>query len=149
MKILAVDLGLVRTGVAVCDINEILASPLCVITERNQAKLAEKIAEIALSQGVGEVVLGYPKNMNGTTGDSAKRSTEFAACLQEILAVPVILWDERGTTVSAHNYLSTNDVNAKKRKKIVDSVAATIILQSYLSFRANKKLTSHNFSDNK
>ena len=139
MRILAVDLGQVRTGVAICDKNEILASPVCVIKERDKEKLADKILEIALSQGAEEIIVGHPKNMDGSSGDSANNAKAFCELLRGKIEIPVNLWDERNTTISAHNYLSTNDVRGRKRKEIVDSVAATIILQSYLSFRANKK----------
>lgn len=135
MIILAIDLGKVRTGVAISDKNEFLAAPLCVIEQRNQEKLIEEIAVICKEQKVDEIVVGLPVNMDGSFGESAVNAKCFAEKLKEYTGISVSMRDERGTTITAHNYLNTTNVRGKKRKSIVDSVAATIILQDYLDSR--------------
>lgn len=135
MKIMAVDLGQVRTGLAVSDSTEQLASPVGTITEKNTDKLLEKVAAAAREQGVQQLVVGHPRNMDGSRGESARRAETFAASLEKAAALPVVLWDERMTTVSAIGYLNQTDTRGKKRKAVVDTVAATIILQDYLDSR--------------
>ena len=132
MKILAVDLGLVRTGLAVSDYNQILASPLCVITEKNRETLIKKICQICRDENIQKIVVGLPKNMDGSEGESARNARDFAADLSSSSNLPVRMIDERGTTISAHNFLNETNVRSKKRKNLVDAVAATIILQNYL-----------------
>ena len=132
MKILAVDLGKVRTGLAVSDIGEVLASPLCVLEEKNAEILAEKINQICNDERIAKIVLGLPRNMDGSEGESAQNAKAFGKMLEEKTQLPVILLDERGTTITAHNYLNETNTRGKRRKKVVDSVAATVILQSYL-----------------
>lgn len=138
MKILAVDLGKARTGLAICDESEFLASPLTVITEHNRERLCEKIGEIAVSERAKLLVLGLPRNMDGSEGDSAQGAREFGKLLEEHCQIPVAFSDERGTTITAHNYLNETNTRGKKRKAVVDAVAATIILQNYLDFRRNQ-----------
>ena len=137
MKIMSVDFGDSRTGLAVCDKSELLASPAGVIEEKNFERCIEKVAAAAKEHGAEEVVVGYPKNMNGTIGERAQKCELFAEKLSELVEVPVKLWDERSTTVSAHYYLNQTNTRGKKRKAVVDAVAATIILESYLGFRKN------------
>ena len=132
MRILAIDLGDVRTGVAVSDKNEFLASPVGTIEEKNRQVLLKKIVEIIKKYDVKKIVLGLPKNMDGTEGDSARKSRDFKELIQKNTGLEVVLLDERGTTISAHNYLNMTDTRGKKRKNVVDTVAATIILQNYL-----------------
>lgn len=132
MIALSVDLGHVRTGLAVSDKSGFLASPLCVITERNDEKLIEKIAEKAVEVRAEILVVGLPKNMDGTEGESALRAREIAEKLSERTGLPHHMQDERGTTITAHNFLSEGNVYGKKRKQRVDAAAATIILQDYL-----------------
>lgn len=132
MIILAVDLGKARTGLAVCDKNEILASPLAQISEKNPEILLEKIANVALVKQAELIVMGLPKNMDGTEGDSAKYAREFAKKLMDRTGLIVRMQDERGTTITAHNYLNATNTRGLKRKNVVDSVAATIILQNFL-----------------
>ena len=132
MKILAIDLGDVRTGIAISDKNEFLASPVGTIEEKDREILLKRIIGIIKEYDVKKVVLGLPKNMDGTEGDSAKKSRAFKELIQESTGLEVILIDERGTTISAHNYLNITDTRGKKRKSVVDTVAATIILQNYL-----------------
>lgn len=139
MKILAVDFGLARTGLAVCDENETLASPAGVICEWNRERLAQAIAAQAKERAVGRIVVGLPRNMDGSEGESALRARDFAALLQSLVAVPVALYDERGTTITAHGYLNETNTRGKKRKAVVDAVAATIILQDFLDYRRNHR----------
>lgn len=139
MRIMSVDFGDSRTGIAVCDKSEMLASPLMVITEYNFQRCAEKVAELAQKEKVELIVVGYPKNMNGTTGERAEKCAEFARLAGELSGLPTELWDERRTTVTAHNYLNETNVRGKKRKAVVDAVAATIILETYLAYRKNRK----------
>jgi putative Holliday junction resolvase len=137
MKILSVDLGKKRTGLAVCDNAEILASPVCTVIETNFVKCCEKVAEKALELEVGEIVVGKPLNMDGTSGESAKRCEDFARLLEEKSGITVKLLDERRTTILANVYLNNTDTRGKKRKEIIDSVAAVIILEDYLKLRKN------------
>ena len=138
MRILAVDLGLARTGLAVSDPSGFLASPVVTIAERNGDRLLEKVAQAALEQGAEEIIVGHPRNMDGSRGESARRAEEFAAALEKRTGRPVRLWDERMTTVSAIGYLNETDTRGKKRKAVVDTVAATIILQDYLDSLRHK-----------
>ena len=137
MKIMAVDFGDSRTGLAVCDKSEFLASPAGVIEEKDFEKCIEKVAAAAKENAAEEIVVGYPKNMNNTIGERAQKCALFAEKLAELVDVPVKLWDERSTTVSAHYYLNHTNTRGKKTKAVVDAVAATIILESYLGFRKN------------
>ena len=137
MKILAVDLGKARTGLAICDEREMLASPLKVIAERNQERLVEQVVAEAQENRVNMLVVGRPKNMDGSEGESEQNARAFAQRLEETSGLPVAMRDERGTTVSAHSYLNTTDTRGKKRKAVVDAVAATIILQEFLDYRKN------------
>ncbi len=138
MIILGVDLGKARTGLAVCDRSEILASPLTVLTEHNRERLIGKICAAAKEAKAELLVVGLPKNMDGSEGESAQNARETAVLLEKAAQLPVMLWDERGTTVTAHGYLNETNVRGKKRKAVVDAVAATVILQSYLDGRRGK-----------
>lgn len=137
MKILAIDLGDVRSGVAVSDANEILASPIGIICEKDREALLQKILKIIGENDVKKIVLGLPKNMDGTEGDSAKKARAFGEMLNKQTGLKVVFQDERGTTLEASGYLNVSDVRGKKRKKVIDSVAATIILQNYLDSKKN------------
>jgi len=139
MRIMSVDFGDSRTGIAVCDKSEMLASPLTVITEYNFERCAEKVAELAKKEQAELIVVGYPKNMNNTIGERAEKCQKFAELVSEQSGIPTELWDERSTTVTAHNYLNETNVRGKKRKAVVDAVAATIILETYLAYRKNHK----------
>ena len=148
-RIVAVDLGLVRTGIAVSDLSATLASPLVTITERNTERLLAKVAQIITEQQAATVVIGHPRNMDGSCGESAKRAESFADQLKLLCQADVLLWDERMTTVTAIGYLNESDVRGKKRKAVVDSVAATIILQDYLeSLRLAKQPSSEDVEEN-
>ncbi len=135
MVILSVDYGDKRTGIAVCDKFEMLASPVCVITEWNIDSLANKIIDVAKEKRAEEIVVGLPKNMDGSEGFRADACKELGEKLKSLTEIPVNFWDERLTTVSAHKILSENNVRGKKRKAVVDAVAADIILQDYIDFR--------------
>lgn len=139
MRILAVDYGDARTGIAVSDNSEFLASPVGTIKEYNAERLAQKVADISREQNAGEIIVGLPINMNGTEGPRAEKCREFGDMLRELVDVEVKMWDERSTTVTAHQFLNETNVRGKKRKAVVDTVAATVILESYLAYRRNKK----------
>ncbi len=139
MIILGVDLGKARTGVAICDKSELLASPVEVIHEHNRERLLGRIAAIAQARGAEQIVVGLPRNMDGSEGESAQNARAFGAALQTLCGLSVEFSDERGTTVTAHNFLNETNTRGKKRKAAVDAVAATIILQDYLDFRRNRR----------
>lgn len=137
MKIMAVDFGDARTGLAVCDRTEFLASPVGVIQETNFKKVVNQVAIATVEYAVGMVVVGHPINMDGSKGARAQKCADFAEELRKRVQVPVVLWDERRSTITAHNMLNDNDVRGQKRKEIIDEVAATVILESYLDYRKN------------
>lgn len=135
MKIMAVDYGDARTGLAVCDRTETLASPVGMIEEKSMAKAAEKIVYATREYEVGMVVLGLPVNMDGTEGPRAKKTRKLGGILQGILDIPLEYWDERNTTKTAELLLSEAGTFGKKRKQTLDAVAAAVILESYLIYR--------------
>ena len=137
MKILAVDLGDARTGLACCDRGELIASPVGTIQERRQEAILGQVAAAAREQKAEEIVVGHPRDMNGTLGPRSALCREFAQRLAGLVKAPVRLWDERGTTVTAIGYLNQTNTRGKKRKAVVDTVAATIILENYLAYRRN------------
>ena len=139
MKIMAVDLGDARTGLACCDRTEFLASPIGTIHETDFDEILRQVAIASVEYDVKEIVVGHPVNMNGTVGDRAKKCEEFAERLAGMVQIPVRLWDERSTTVSAVNILNETNTRDKKRKAVIDTVAATIILESYMQYRRNHK----------
>ena len=132
MIIMSVDLGNARTGLAVSDNSESFAFPKEVITEYNTERLVEKVCEKAKEFSAERIVVGYPKNMDGSLGERAQECAAIAEQIKTKSGIEVVLWDERCTTVTAHNYLSMNNVRGKKRKQTVDAVAAVIILEDYL-----------------
>ncbi|MCR5150654.1 MAG: Holliday junction resolvase RuvX [Clostridiales bacterium] len=142
MIIIGIDYGDVRTGISVCDKFETLASPVKVIFQRNQEKLIDEIISIANEYNAELIVVGLPKNMDGTTGFSGKKCLEFADKIKEKSKISVTTHDERLTTVSAYNLLSESNVYGKKRRAVVDEVASTIILQDFIDRR--KKQGSSN-----
>lgn len=139
MKIMAVDYGDSHTGLACCDRTETLASPLGVIDEKDFNICVEKVAAASVEYEVGMIVVGNPLNMNGTAGPRSEKCKLFAELLRNFVEIPVVMWDERSTTVTAHQMM--NDVNkrGKKRKAVIDAVAAAVILENYLAYRANHK----------
>lgn len=140
MVILSVDYGDARTGIAVCDKSEILASPVTVIREWNAQALAEKITVLAKQYKAEQIIVGLPKNMDGSEGFRAEACKDFGQLLGDASGIGVVMRDERLTTVSAHNYLSMNNVRGQKRKDTVDAVSAVILLEDYLTFRKNTNL---------
>lgn len=139
MVIMSVDLGKARTGLALCDKTEFLASPYKVIFEKSPQKLLQKVADAAKEAKAALIVVGLPKNMDGTEGESAQNARDFAAQLAELTEVETVMQDERGTTVTAHRFLNDTNTRGKKRKNVVDEVAATIILQDFLDARKNRR----------
>lgn len=132
MKIMSVDYGDVRTGIAFSDINESLASPYTVIKESYQPKLVDKLCELIKKENAQKVVVGLPRNMDGSYGFRCDACKELGRNLEEASGVPVFYQDERLTTVIAHDILSANNVRGKKKKATVDAVSAVMILQSFL-----------------
>jgi putative Holliday junction resolvase len=139
MRIMAIDYGDVRTGIAISDPTGLLAGFAETITERRAEALAEEICRLARQHNAEELVLGYPRNMNDTVGARAEKAERFAQLLRETCALPVILWDERRTTVDAHRILSEAGRRGKKRKQRVDAVAAALILEGYLTYRREQE----------
>ncbi len=140
MIIMSVDLGKARTGIAISDSGESFAFPKKVITEYNTERLIEKIRLAAAEYSAELIVVGYPKNMDGSEGFRAKECKEIAEKIELAAQRPIVLWDERCTTVSAHTALNLTDTRGKKRKEVVDAVAAVIILEDYLAYRKNNSL---------
>ena len=136
MKILGLDYGEARIGVAVSDAMGILASPLDTISEKDRTRQLEKTAAVAKEHGIEKKVVGYPKHMDGTTGHREGYTEEFARDLSQILNVPYVMWDERLSSTQAHRILESGGVSGKKRKTKVDKIAAVIILQGYLDSNA-------------
>lgn len=135
--ILGIDFGDSRTGFASSDSLSLIASTIETFKEKNTEKVALRAAALAKELGAEKIVLGYPKNMNGSVGERGKKSKKLAARLKELTNLPVILWDERLTTVSAHNLMNETNVRGQKRKDSVDKIAAAFILQSYLDSQRN------------
>lgn len=133
-KIMGIDYGDARTGIAVSDLLCTIVGSTTVIHSRNDEKTIAKICELIQQNQVGEIVLGLPKNMNGTEGPRAELCREFAKKLETATGLSVTMWDERRTTVEAHNILSQHNYHGKKRKDTVDAVAASLILEGYLNF---------------
>lgn len=130
--ILGVDFGDSRTGYAVSDSLGLTARTLEVLKEKNMIKVAQHTAKLAGELNAEKIVLGFPKNMNGTIGDRGKKSKKLAEMLRKETGIEVVLWDERLTTVSAHNLMNQTNVRGEKRKASVDKIAAAFILQSFL-----------------
>lgn len=132
-RILAVDFGDVRTGLALSDDARFLASGIGYISPGGIIKVADEVARIAAEKAVGAIVVGHPINMDGTCGARAERAAEFASLLRErVGGLPVVLFDERMTTMAAARYLNETNVRGKKRKGVIDSLSAQIILQNVL-----------------
>ena len=136
MKIMGIDYGDARTGIAISDLLCSIVGSTTVIHSRNADKTAEAICKLVQENQVGEIVVGLPKNMDGTEGARAELCRAFAEKVEQAAGLPVKLWDERRTTVEAHNILSAHNYHGKKRKDTVDAVAASLILEGYLAFRS-------------
>lgn len=138
MKWLAVDYGDSRTGLAGCDESETVTSPITPqIEEKSMNKVAAAVVETARARQAAGLVCGLPKNMDGTEGKRAEKSRRFAQRLADMAGMPVVMWDERRTTVSAAAILADNDTFGQKRKEKLDSVSAAVILESFLNWRAH------------
>lgn len=135
MIIMAIDYGKARTGLALCDKKEILSFPLETVNEKNTDILCDKLAEKIKENKAELIVFGLPKNMDGTLGESAENVQNLAENLQKKINIKIDFWDERRTTVTAHEYLNETNTRGKKRKSIIDAVSAVIILENYLNFR--------------
>ena len=135
MRIMAIDYGDAHTGIAISDLTGLLAGYTTVINSRKQEEVLLGVGKLIEEYSVTELVLGYPKNMDGTLGPRAEKAEGMRDALTERFGLPVKLWDERRTTIDAHNILAAAGKNAKKRKKAVDAVAAALILEGYLTFR--------------
>ncbi len=133
MRVMAIDYGDARTGIAVSDLTNTLAGDAFVIPGYRPEPVAEAIAREAKVRNVGTLVLGYPRNMDGTLGPRAEKCREFASLLESVSELPVVLWDERRTTVDAHRILSANGKRTVHHRKNVDAVAACLILEGYLA----------------
>lgn len=137
MKILAVDYGDSRTGLAICDEGEILASPLKTIFERDFDRCVQQTAQAAAESRAKLIIVGDPVNMNGTRGERSEKCVLFAEKLRELVEVPVRMWDERSSTVTAISYMNDINKRGKKRKEVLDQAAAAVILDSFLQYRKN------------
>ena len=134
-RIMGIDYGDARTGVALSDLMCTIVGSTTVIPSRNREKAIADIVRIAKENDVAEIVVGLPRNMDGTEGPRAELCREFGDLLGEATGLPVRMWDERRTTVEAHNILSEHNYHGQKRKNTVDAVAASLILEGYLAFR--------------
>ena len=137
MRIMAIDYGDAHTGVAISDTTATLAGYSTVIDAYRPEVVADRVAALAKEHGVEELVLGHPINMDGTRGPRSEKAQAMKALLEETTSLPVVLWDERRTTIDAHQILFSSGKNAKKRKKVVDAVAASLILEGYLTYKKN------------
>ena len=135
MRIMAIDYGDARTGVAISDPTGLLAGFTTVIHSRKPEQVAAELARLAAEHQVEELVMGFPRNMDGTEGPRAELYKAFAARVEEACGLRPVLWDERRTTVEAHNILHASGKKMKNHKKTVDAVAATLILEGYLTFK--------------
>lgn len=134
MRVLAIDYGDARTGIAISDAMGMIVGQTTVIHSRNAQKTALEIARLVKESGTQKLVMGFPRNMDGSEGPRAELYREFAKTVEAACGMEVVLWDERRTTVEAHNILSDCNYHGKKRKNTVDAVAASLILEGYLSF---------------
>lgn len=134
-RIMGIDYGDARTGIAISDLLCSIVGSTTVIHSRNAEKTLAHIAQLVKEHDVGQLVMGLPKNMDGSEGPRAELCREFALRVEAATGLPVTLWDERRTTVEAHNILSAHNYHGKKRKDTVDAVAASLILEGYLAFR--------------
>ena len=134
MRIMGVDYGDARTGIAMSDLLCSIVGSTTVVPSRNRDKAVADIVRLCKENSVGKIVVGLPRNMDGSEGPRAELCREFAQILGEATGLEIVMWDERRTTVEAHNILSQHNYHGKKRKDTVDAVAASLILEGYLSF---------------
>lgn len=139
MRVMAIDYGDARTGIAISDALGMLTGTTTVIHSWNPEKTAQEIARLTRENGVERIVMGFPRNMDGSEGPRAELYRAFAAQIAQTAGMEPVLWDERRTTIEAHQILSAGNYHGKKRKNTVDAVAASLILEGYLSFLASQK----------
>ena len=139
MRVMAIDYGDARTGIAISDALGMLTGTTTVIHSRNTEKTAQEIARLVREHATERLVMGFPRNMDGTEGPRAALYRDFAALVGQTTGMEVVLWDERRTTIEAHQILSAGNYHGKKRKNTVDAVAASLILEGYLSFLGAQK----------
>ena len=132
-RIMGIDYGDARTGIAISDLLCSIVGSTCVVPSRNTEKALADIVRLVKEHDVGKIVVGLPRNMNGTEGPRAELCRAFGARLSELTGLEIVMWDERRTTVEAHNILSQHNYHGKKRKDTVDAVAASLILEGYLN----------------
>lgn len=137
-RIMGIDYGDARTGIAFSDLLCSIVGSTTVIHSRKPEKTLQEIVKLANEHDAGEIVMGLPKNMDGSEGPRAELCRAFAEELRQATGLEVTLWDERRTTVEAHNILNEHNYHGKKRKNTVDAVAASLILEGYLNFRSKK-----------
>ena len=138
MRILGIDYGDARTGLSVSDATGLLAGTPSVIREWNYDRLLDRLAEYISAEKIEAIVLGYPKNMDGSVGARAEKCEALARDLERRTGLAPILWDERRTTVAAHAILHAAGKKEKKHRRNVDAVAASLILQNYLDWRRSQ-----------
>ena len=134
MRVFAIDYGDARTGIAISDALGMIVGQPTVIHSRNAQKTADEIARLVKEVSAERIVMGFPRNMDGSEGPRAEKYREFAVLVEQVTGMEVVLWDERRTTVEAHNILSAHNYHGQKRKNTVDAVAASLILEGYLAF---------------
>ena len=137
-KIMGIDYGDARTGVAISDLLCSIVGSTCVVPSRNTEKALDDILQLVKQNDVGRIVVGLPKNMDSSVGERAQKCIEFAERLSKVTGIEAVMRDERLSTVSAHNVLNNTNTRGKKRKNVVDQVAAVMILQDYIDYRKNK-----------
>ena len=135
LRIMAIDYGDARTGVAISDPTGLLAGYTTVIHSRKPEAVAAELARLVKEHGGEELVMGFPRNMDGTEGPRAELYRAFAGQVEAACGLKPVLWDERRTTVEAHGILHASGKKMKNHKKTVDAVAATLILEGYLTFK--------------
>ena len=139
MRVFAIDYGDARTGIAISDALGMIVGQTTVIHSRNAQKTADEIARMVKEVSAERIVMGFPRNMDGSEGPRADKYREFAALVEQVTGMEVVLWDERRTTVEAHNILSAHNYHGQKRKNTVDAVAASLILEGYLDFKRRQR----------
>ncbi len=136
MKTMAIDFGDARTGIAISDLTGSIVGVTTVIHQRDPEKTAQEIDGLIKQHQVTQLVMGFPKNMDGTQGPRADLCRAFAGRLEQVTGLKPVLWDERRTTIDAHRILSQHNYHGKKRKNTVDAVAAALILEGYLAYQS-------------
>lgn len=139
MRYLGLDLGTKTLGIAITDRLGIIANPYKTLRFKNQDELIEPLKNIIESESIGEIALGLPKNMDNSLGFASERSLKFKEFLESFLNIPIVLVDERLSTMEAEKYLLDGDMSRQKRKDVIDAVAASVILNTYIRMKGNKK----------